>query len=109
MFEFYTRLNPDFTPAFSSSFTFKSGCGLPLVNQVKEVKIGGVPLQKGGPLVKVACNSFLLENIVVKSQKKSHGLINITPKDWRGQALTWEDQGYPREFILLANFLSEKI
>jgi 2',3'-cyclic-nucleotide 2'-phosphodiesterase (5'-nucleotidase family) len=104
IFDLAGKHMPDAIPAFPYALSYRDGWGIPMFNQVKDLEIGGVPYQDCQPLIKVATNLFMLENLITKVATKSFGLINITPKDWQGNPIEISDQGLPKEFVLLSDY-----
>jgi 2',3'-cyclic-nucleotide 2'-phosphodiesterase (5'-nucleotidase family) len=85
--ELYSHISTSFSPAISSSLTFKiRKWGIPFINRIHDVKLNGVELKKVDRLVKIATNRYIINNIETV-KKITRGWIEIVPKNDKGEPL----------------------
>ncbi|CAM9943063.1 unnamed protein product, partial [Chrysoparadoxa australica] len=80
----YSRFTGTATPVFSNNIEIEyRKWGIPFLNKVKEIKINGEELPE---FTKVATNTFLFDYLDF-IEKKTFGLVKITPVDGNGNKI----------------------
>lgn len=103
--ELYSHFSNSFAPAFSSSLEFKvRKYGIPFVNRIYDIKVGGVDLDDIHHHITVATNMIVAKNIDLVSSK-TYGLIKLDPLNLEGQSQSPKESYLPKEFELLTKYL----
>ena len=85
--ELYSKLNSKFIPAFSSALDFKiKGYGIPFINRISDIKIKGHSHLQEKSLIHIGTNSFVFKYLDF-IKKKSFGIVNLIPRDAKGNPI----------------------
>lgn len=98
--EIYRFVSTSFSPAISPNLSFKiRKWGIPFINRIYDLKLGGVPLSDVNRPIKVATNRYIIDNIETV-KKITRGWIDLTPKTKAGEPVVLYPV-HPKEYQLL--------
>lgn len=104
--ELYSKFTSTFSPIASNNLTYNvRWWGIPLINRVHDLRINGKLVKEHEGLFHVATNRFVTNNIE-NVRNLSKGLVDIVPKDKKGEPLRVLPK-LSKEYILLTEELQK--
>ncbi|MBF0543519.1 MAG: metallophosphoesterase [Candidatus Riflebacteria bacterium] len=107
MFAFCGK-TPSYEPVLSDSVSFSlNSFGIPLFNKIGNLKLNGKDFKDWPELIHVCSNSFFVKNLM-KIKTITRGWVEIPPRNEKGEPITsFEKSGFPKEFMVFVESLSE--
>jgi len=107
--DLYGSFNPNFTPVFSDSVTYKSRWwGIPFFNRLGDLKLNGQAYKDWPPRLRVASSQYVAAYLP-KVRSMSHGLLQFVTRDKSGRVLSAPRVSKDREYVLFARSLKEQV
>jgi hypothetical protein len=98
--EIYRFISTSFSPAISPNLNFKiRKWGIPFINRIYDLKLGGIPLSDINRPIKFATNRYVVDNIETV-KKITYGWIDLSPKTKAGEPVVLYPV-HPKEYQLL--------
>lgn len=98
--EIYRFISTSFSPAISPNLSFKiRKWGIPFINRIYDLKLGGIPLADIDRPIKIATNRYVVDNIETV-KKITYGWIDLSPKTKAGEPVVLYPV-HPKEYQLL--------